>query len=49
VSEGHVSNADYEKCPEVLTDAQLAAVAWAAITINACNRVATTSRYPVGP
>lgn len=34
---------------EVLTPAQVAAITWAAIMINAWNRVAICSHYPVAP
>lgn len=33
----------------ILTDAQVAAITWVAITINAWNRVAIASHYPVAP
>jgi AhpD family alkylhydroperoxidase len=32
-----------------LTDVQISAITWVAISINALNRVAITSHYPVGP
>lgn len=34
--------------PEALTNEQVSAVTWLAITMNAWNRVAITSHYPVG-
>lgn len=34
---------------EVLSDAEYAALAWVAITMNAFNRVSITSRHPVKP
>ncbi|MGW3248735.1 carboxymuconolactone decarboxylase family protein [Streptomyces sp. NPDC001070] len=48
VSEGHVSDADYEAAAAVLTADQVSAVAWLATLMNAFNRVAITSRYRVG-
>ncbi|MCZ0972735.1 carboxymuconolactone decarboxylase family protein [Streptomyces noursei] len=47
VSDGHVPDADYAAATEVLTDEQLSAVAWLTNVMNAFNRVAITSRYPV--
>lgn len=47
VSDGHVRDADYTTAQAVLTDDQLAAVAWVVTVMNALNRVAITSRYPV--
>jgi AhpD family alkylhydroperoxidase len=34
---------------EVLSDAEYAAVAWLAISMNAFNRISITSRHPVAP
>lgn len=34
--------------PPAATAAQVSAVAWLAIVMNALNRVAITGRYPVG-
>ena len=48
VPDGHVSDEDYAAAAEVLTPAQVSAVAWLAIVMNAFNRVAITSRYYVG-
>ena len=39
----------YDAAVASLTPDQVAAVAWVAITVNALNRVAITSRYTVGP
>lgn len=47
VSEGHVSDADYDAAAAVLSADQVSAVAWLATVMNAFNRVAITSRYPV--
>ena len=49
ISTGHVPDAVYEACSEALDEREMAAIAWATITINAYNRVATVSRYLVGP
>ncbi|MGW1887806.1 carboxymuconolactone decarboxylase family protein [Streptomyces sp. NPDC001970] len=48
VSQGHVSDADYDAAAAVLSADQVSAVAWLATVMNAFNRVAVTSRYPVG-
>ncbi|WP_406273946.1 carboxymuconolactone decarboxylase family protein [Actinacidiphila glaucinigra] len=48
VSDGHVSDADYEAAADVLSADQVSAVAWLATLMSAFNRVATTSRYRVG-
>ncbi len=48
VPDGHVSDEDYEAAATVLTKDQISAVAWLATVMNAFNRVAITSRYPVG-
>ncbi|MGW1541904.1 carboxymuconolactone decarboxylase family protein [Streptomyces sp. NPDC002309] len=47
VADGHVSDEDYEAAAAVLTAEQVSAVAWLATVMNAFNRVAVTSRYPV--
>ncbi|KOV71662.1 alkylhydroperoxidase [Streptomyces sp. AS58] len=48
VPDGHVSDEEYNAAAAVLTADQISAVAWLAIVMNAFNRVAITSRYPVG-
>jgi AhpD family alkylhydroperoxidase len=48
VPEGHVNDEDYNAATAVLTTNQVSAVAWLATVMNAFNRVAITSRYPVG-
>ncbi|MFD0503144.1 carboxymuconolactone decarboxylase family protein [Streptomyces chiangmaiensis] len=48
VSDGHVSDEDYNAAAAVLSADQISAVAWLATVMNAFNRVAITSRYPVG-
>jgi AhpD family alkylhydroperoxidase len=47
VFDGHVSDDDYAAAAAVLTDDEIAAVAWIVTVMNASNRVATTSRYTV--
>ncbi|MCE7011170.1 carboxymuconolactone decarboxylase family protein [Kibdelosporangium philippinense] len=47
VSDGHVSDEDYNAAAAVLTDDQISAVAWLAVVMNAFNRVAITSQYQV--
>ena len=47
ISEGHVSDEDYEAAGAVLAQEQVAAVAWLTTAMNALNRVAITSRYHV--
>ncbi|MGX1548801.1 carboxymuconolactone decarboxylase family protein [Streptomyces adustus] len=47
VPEGHVSDEDYNTAAAVLTKDQVSAIAWLATVMNAFNRVAITSRYPV--
>ncbi|SDD75581.1 carboxymuconolactone decarboxylase family protein [Glycomyces harbinensis] len=42
-------DAAYEAAREALTEDQIAAVVWAAIAINAFNRVSIMSRHPVQP
>ncbi|MEV1198619.1 carboxymuconolactone decarboxylase family protein [Microbispora rosea] len=48
VPDGHVSDADFDAAAAVLTAGQVSAIAWLATVMNAFNRVAITSRYPVG-
>ncbi len=49
VADGQVPDEVYGQVAEVFTEAEIAAVAWVTIVINAYNRIAITSRYPVGP
>ncbi|MEV6292973.1 carboxymuconolactone decarboxylase family protein [Streptomyces sp. NPDC051896] len=42
-------DAAYAAARDVLTDDQIAAVIWVAVTINAFNRVSIMSRHPVRP
>ncbi|MYS39760.1 carboxymuconolactone decarboxylase family protein, partial [Streptomyces sp. SID5998] len=39
----------YAAAREVLTDDQISAAIWVAVTINAFNRVSILSRHPVRP
>ncbi|MFG2302610.1 carboxymuconolactone decarboxylase family protein [Actinacidiphila glaucinigra] len=48
VPDGHVRDEDYDAAAAVLTADQISVVAWLATVMNAFNRVAITSRYPVG-
>ena len=47
VADGQVPDAVYTQAAAVLSDAEISAVEWLAIVINAWNRVAISSRYPV--
>ena len=49
VGDGHVDDATYAAAEEHLSGAQISAVSWLAIVMNAFNRVAITSRYVVEP
>ncbi|MFG2881117.1 carboxymuconolactone decarboxylase family protein [Streptomyces sp. NPDC048297] len=44
-----LQEAAYDTAREVLTDDQVSAVIWVAITINAFNRVSIMSKHPVRP
>ncbi|WP_145903125.1 carboxymuconolactone decarboxylase family protein [Kitasatospora viridis] len=48
VADGQVPDAVYRETAEVLTEEQIAALTWVIVVINAFNRVAITSRVPVG-
>ncbi|BAU82058.1 alkylhydroperoxidase [Streptomyces laurentii] len=48
VPDGHVPDTEYDAAAAVLTADQISAVAWPATVMNAFNRVAITSPYPVG-
>jgi AhpD family alkylhydroperoxidase len=47
VSDGHVSDQDYNTAAAALTADQISAVTWLATVMNAFNRIAITSRYSV--
>ena len=49
ISDGQVPDALYESVTEVLSDKEIAAVEWLGVAINAWNRIAIPSRYPVKP
>lgn len=48
VAEGQVPEAVYAAAAAALSAEELAAVQWLAVMMNVWNRVAITSRYPVG-
>jgi AhpD family alkylhydroperoxidase len=48
-ADGAAQDAAYAAARDVLTDDQIAAVIWVAVTINAFNRVSIMSRHPVRP
>jgi AhpD family alkylhydroperoxidase len=45
----HLPDDDYARLRQVLTDDQLSLLTWAAIAMNAFNRVSILSRHPVRP
>ena len=49
VSVGQVPDAEYDAVAAVLSPAEIIAIEWLAVAINAWNRIAITSRYPVKP
>lgn len=49
IAEDQVPDAVYEDALPFLTDAQMSAIEWLAIVINAWNRIAVSSRYSVKP
>lgn len=49
ISEGQVPESVYRAATKVLTKPQIAAIEWLSIVVNAWNRVAISSRYPVLP
>lgn len=49
VAEGQVPDEVYEDALPFLTDAQISAVEWLAVVINAWNRITVSSRYSVKP
>lgn len=48
VSSGQVPDAVYEQAAKSLTRDEISAVEWLAVVMNAWNRIAISSRYPVG-
>lgn len=49
ISDGQVPDAVYEQAAAKLSKDEITAVEWLAVVINAWNRIATSSRYPVKP
>lgn len=49
ISNGQVSDSVYAEASSVLSDKEIAAIEWLGVTINAWNRIAISSRYPVTP
>ena len=49
ISKGQVPDELYDEVSAVLNEQEIAAVEWIAIVINAWNRIAIASRYPVKP
>lgn len=49
ISDGQVSDSVYEEAAVALSDGEIAAIEWLGVAINAWNRIAIPSRYPVKP
>lgn len=49
ISDGQVSDEVYERAVAQLSKEEVAAIEWLGVVINAWNRVAIPSRYPVRP
>ena len=49
IAEGQVPDAVYEQAAAKLAQDEISAIEWLAIVINAWNRIAIASRYPVKP
>ncbi|MNE63621.1 Carboxymuconolactone decarboxylase family protein [compost metagenome] len=47
VADGQVPDAVYEQAASALSKEEISAVEWLAVVINAWNRIAIASRYPV--
>jgi len=47
ISDGQLSEQTYAQAAEALTEAEISAIEWLAIVINAWNRIAIASRYAV--
>jgi len=47
VAQGQVPDTVYADAAEVLDEAEIAAIEWLGVVINAWNRIAISSRYPV--
>ncbi|MDR2195252.1 MAG: carboxymuconolactone decarboxylase family protein [Gallionellaceae bacterium] len=48
ISDGQVADAIYERAANALSKDEISAIEWLAVVINAWNRIAISSRYPVG-
>jgi AhpD family alkylhydroperoxidase len=48
VSDGQVADAVYEQAEKTLSPSEISAIEWLSVVINAWNRIAISSRYPVG-
>jgi len=49
ISDGQVPDEVYERVAGMLSKEEIAAVEWLGVVINAWNRIAISSRYPVKP
>jgi AhpD family alkylhydroperoxidase len=49
IADGQVPDAVYDAAAQDLSAEKIAAVEWLGVVINSWNRIATSSRYPVGP
>lgn len=49
ISEDQLPDATYERAAAALTKNEIVAIEWLAVAINGWNRIAISSRYPVGP
>lgn len=49
IADGQVRDSTYELAAASLSSEEIAAVEWLAVVINAWNRIAISSRYPVAP
>lgn len=47
ISDGQLPDAIYEQAETNLSDEEVSAIEWLAVVINAWNRIAISSRYPV--
>ncbi|MCH6170267.1 hypothetical protein [Pseudonocardia alaniniphila] len=48
MSDGHVSDEEYNAAAAALTADQVSAIAWLTTVVNTFNRVVITSRFSVG-
>lgn len=47
ISDGQVPDSIYAKAKDLLSDEEISAIEWLSVVINAWNRIAISSRYPV--